>query len=122
MRLSREDAFTLIELLIVINILGILILIAAPSYLSFKDKAAKNSAMANVRNAAEAASSFGQDNGGFVGLSWVGMKAYNSTLPATSVIGTPTQTSYCIANQVGNWIAYKKGPAGAITTTACTGP
>jgi prepilin-type N-terminal cleavage/methylation domain-containing protein len=120
--LTREGGFTLIELLIVMIILGILTLIAAPSYLTFKDRAAKGAAMANLRNASEAVSSYSQDNSGYVGMTYTGLKTYNSALPTITVIGTPTTTSFCISTQVGVWIAYKRGPAGAITTTACTGP
>jgi prepilin-type N-terminal cleavage/methylation domain-containing protein len=120
--LADERGFTLIELLIVMIILGILMLIAAPAYMSFKDKAAKNAAMANLRNASETVASYGQDNSGYVGMTYTGLKTYNSALPTVNVIGTPTKTSFCISTRVGVWIAYKKAPAGPITTTACTGP
>jgi type IV pilus assembly protein PilA len=120
--LADERGFTLIELLIVMIILGILTLIATPSYMSFKDRAAKGAAMANLRNASETVSSYSQDNSGYVGMTYARLKTYNSALPTITVIGTPTTASFCISTQVGVWIAYKKGPAGAITTTACAGP
>ena len=65
---SEESGFTLIELLIVLVIIGILLAIAVPSYLGFKDRANKSAAQANVRSAVPAVEAFYADHGTYVGM------------------------------------------------------
>ena len=120
---DKDQGFTLIELLVVIIILGILIAIAVPSYLSFKDRANNNAAQANIRAITPSIESWYSDNGTYVGMTLALLK---STYDQAIVVGNyslgsvaPTATSYCIQSTSNGKTWSKTGPAGVLANAAC---
>lgn len=59
---AEESGFTMIELLIVMILLGILMTLSAPAYLSFQDRARKSAAAANIREAITAIDAYDLNN------------------------------------------------------------
>jgi len=121
-RLASDEGFTLIELLVVIVILGILVAIAVPAYLSFRGSAQTAAAESNVRSAIPAAEGFYQTNtanpNSYTGMTTPGLVAVapgvDSTL--TTVVSTDG-ASYCLSATNGTSTYHYVGGADAATVT-----
>ena len=117
---EREGGFTLIELLVVIIIIGILLAIAIPSYLKFRDRANESAAKANVRASVPALEAFYADNNTYSGITLGALQASYDAGIKNITFGTLTATSYCVQSVVGQATFNKAGPSADIVTGACS--
>jgi prepilin-type N-terminal cleavage/methylation domain-containing protein len=100
-RLQRDEGFTLIELLIVIVIIGILLAIAVPSYLGFRDRANQKAADSDVRTAIPTAEAFYSDHGNYSGMKIASLAAIDAGLKIDTVKLSTTKKTYCLMKTVG---------------------
>ena len=148
-RLANEDGFSLLELMITLLTMGILMTVAIPTFLSFKDRAAKSAAKQEISQAVRAVQAYKADNfpgsrndpdadstnTGFLGISMLGLQKYDASLVASSgVIVNPagwngnvsSQTDFCLTATSGRWVAVQHGPdapisVGTVFTAATCG-
>ena len=127
--LADEAAFTLVELLVVVLILGALVAIAVPAYLNFTGKAQSTAAAAEVREAITDANAYYADNESYTGMTPPSLVAhYDSGLKVSdgdstgivSITADGNGQAYCIsAVSAGHWAHYS-GPGGKVIVDPST--
>jgi type IV pilus assembly protein PilA len=141
-----DDGFTLIELLVVVVIIGVLVAIAVPVYLNYRQGAADKSAQSDVRGAISAVEQFYTDNSNVYPTSTTGDNS-TGTVPTIALgatqkitlsdktqlglyVASATATSYKLcannAGGSGKWYLYDsavggsvKAVVGTLTLTTC---
>jgi prepilin-type N-terminal cleavage/methylation domain-containing protein len=117
---TREDGYTLLELLVVVVLIGILTAIAFGYQTAARERGADAAAKSNIQVAVPAFDVYRDDNGGsYRGMTVAGLQAQYSPGIRGILILSADGASYCVESTVDERSWYKLGPAGALTTTSC---
>lgn len=127
----EEEGFTLLELMIVAEIIIILIAVAFPAYFQFRDNASQAAAKSNAKEVAVAAGLYGQSKGTYAAMTIPLLKGYDSSLTTTGTFVnnsgaeaagvtrrvTMDASHFCTYAISGRWFGYQLNPNGPVVAT-----
>jgi type IV pilus assembly protein PilA len=140
---KQDDGFTLIELLVVVVIIGVLVAIAVPVYLNYRQGAADKSAQSDARGAISAIEQYYTNNGNtYPATTATSAAGSNITLTAqtngsagTITVSDKTQLGYnyvsasqsyiiCANNTGGSgkWYKYDSSVGGSVKASTAATP
>jgi prepilin-type N-terminal cleavage/methylation domain-containing protein len=129
---TEEEGFTLLELLISMEIIVILVALAGPSYLQFRDSADKATAKSNAKEVSVAAGLYFTSKSTYASMTIPLLKVYDASLTTTGTFVNNSGTDatgvtsrvtmdashYCTYAKSGRWYVYQKGPNASFIATA----
>jgi type IV pilus assembly protein PilA len=95
---SAEQGFTVVELLTVLIVIGILLAIAVPSYIGFRDRTANNAAKENLRAAQPSADAYYARKGTYVGMTKASLVSIDSGISGTLKVTATADHSYTMCD------------------------
>lgn len=103
-------------------IVGVLVGIAYPTYLGYKERANQATAEANLRQAIPAIEAFYNEFQTYdtAVMTMSAIKSFDQGLSPDFAIVSGTPTSYCVSATHGGSTYYKDGPGAQIGTAPCT--
>lgn len=116
---TREDGFTMIELLVVMIIMAILIAAGLAFHFGARERASDATARANIRTAVPAIEAYRGDNAGYDGMTVATLKSTYSPGIGDIVIEWTATDDYCVSTTVSGRTWWKQGPSSQISMTAC---
>lgn len=100
---DEQSGFTLLELLIVLVVVAVLLTIAVPSVLGYRERAENAVAASNIRTAEPAVLAYFSDHGTFAGMTVKALREIDAGLDLDPLVPVmQTATTYCIATTVGS--------------------
>jgi len=119
-RLTDEQGFTILEILVVLTILGILLAISVPSYLSFEQRASARTAQSNLRAALPSVEAYYEDNQNYSAMTTAALEEIDAGLAPGIDVVSSSSTGYCLRSRASGASVYRDGPGAEVTTTACS--
>jgi prepilin-type N-terminal cleavage/methylation domain-containing protein len=117
---TREDGFTLLELIVVVMVIGILTAIALGFSRAARERGGDAAAKSNIRVAEPAFEAYRSDNASsYSGVTLAVLQSQYSRGVQGITILSAGATSYCVASTVGGRSWYELGPSGPVTQTSC---